>query len=74
MVGSKHATAAKTCTRRSARTQTCVTGEGGNEKKLVVVVRWQGKQGGGGEGRGEEQWWVSEAHLQFKTRFGIMKM
>lgn len=45
----------------------------GDKKERVAVVRWQGK---GGEEGGEEGGATvgSEAHLQFKTRFGIMKM
>lgn len=41
----------------------------------VAVVRQKGKKAAE-EGRGgkEGQRWVSEKHLQFKTRFGIMKM
>lgn len=82
MVGYKHAAAVK-----RARTQTRVTGEEGQEQEWVAVGRWQRKRGGEerekekekegrirrGGGR-EGQRWVSEAHLQFKTRFGIMKM
>lgn len=57
-----------------------VTGEEGDKwEEKVAVVRQHGKRGERREGRrGREGGWAnvgfSETHLQFKTRFGIMKM
>lgn len=65
-----------------ARVCTHVTGEEGGQatRKRAAVERdgtedgakKRGKGEGGEEGRGDGGF--SETHLQFKTRFGIMKM
>lgn len=58
------------CVSVCAHAWLCVTGEEWDKGVARVVVERQQ----GGEARKEWQHWVSEMHLQLKTRFGIMKM